>query len=170
VGSTGCRDEKAERATMNAANMQAVVSVDEMRGEDAEETEILRQMLAEATSYICGFDWCNDVVDAYYGLGVGGVVAVFLLRIDGAPGVDEWLWVVVGDIPSAYLMTDKAPDGVSALRVYCDLMSEWVNAVRAGTSLDAVVPVDAIPNAANANALARRIVTLQEHILPAFVD
>ena len=48
---------------------------------------------------------------------IGGVVAVFLFRIDGPPEVDPLLWVVVGDLPTAYLVTDDAPSPAIALDV-----------------------------------------------------
>jgi hypothetical protein len=47
---------------------------------------------------------------------VGGVVSTFLFRIDAEPNIDEWLWVVVGDLPSCYLVTDRASDGIKASR------------------------------------------------------
>lgn len=49
-----------------------------------------------------------------------------------APGTPGALWVVAGDLPSAYLVTDAAPTATAtaALAIYCSLMQDWVEAVR----------------------------------------
>ena len=42
-------------------------------------------------------------------------------------------------------------------------MSEWVDQVRSGGSLDGIIPVDAPPTAANADALDRRLTFIRSH-------
>ena len=77
---------------------------------------LLQQLLVKAHAYLRSYRWCHGIQESYFGLGVAGVVGVFLLRIVGGEGVDDWLWVVVGDLPSCHLVTDDAPDGVSRAR------------------------------------------------------
>lgn len=149
-------------------DMSEVIPAAEMTGEDEEEQALLTGMHEEAESYLGGFKWCRGIEEAYYGLGIGGVVAVFLFRIEGPPEVDEWLWVVVGDLPTAYLVTDEAPTPVAALKVYCSLMSDWVAAVRRGGPMDDVYPVAAPATAENADLLARRLDYLKSEIIPTF--
>ena len=107
-------------------DLSRLTPVDQMRGDDDEDTALLKGMYEEAASYLRGFKWCRRIAEAYFGLGIGGVVAVFLFRIEGPPEVDQWLWVVVGDLPPAYLVTDDAPTPAVALEVYCSLMADWV--------------------------------------------
>jgi len=39
-----------------------------------------------------------------FGGGVGGIFAVFFFQIrPSRPNVEPWIWIIVGDIPSAYL-------------------------------------------------------------------
>ena len=64
--------------------------------------------------------------------------------------VDELLWVVVGDIPPAYLVTDDAPDPVAALQAYIREMRRWIEAVRLGRPIADLIPVNALPTAVNA--------------------
>src|SRR4051812_48819734 len=105
-------------------DMRKVVPAAMLAGEDAEDTALLRGMLERASQYLRSFRWCADIEEAYFGLGVGGVVAVFLFRIRPAQtGVDPLLWVVVGDVPSAYLVTDRAPSPACALEGYVELMT-----------------------------------------------
>jgi hypothetical protein len=136
-------------------------------GEDAEETALLREMLRGAKEYIEGFRWCPPVDRVYLGCGVGGVVAVFLIRFSKRIGdADEWLWVVQGDLPSAYLVLDQAHDPASAVEVYCQLMDEWVKAVLEGRSLEYVFPVNVEPTKTNATNLVKRLNFIRTRLLP----
>jgi hypothetical protein len=151
-------------------NLQAlgVVRASELQGEDAEDTLLLQQLLVKAHAYLRSYRWCHRIQESYFGLGVAGVVGVFLLRIVGGEGVDDWLWVVVGDLPSCYLVTDDAPDGVSALEVYCELMDDWIAWVRAGCVGKAVFPVDAPATEEAACALGSRLDCLRSTVIPAY--
>lgn len=57
---------------------ERLIPVEEMTGEDAEETAQLRLTLGEARSYLTNFPWCRSIEREFFGLGVGGVVSVFL--------------------------------------------------------------------------------------------
>ncbi len=138
-----------------------------MVGEDEEDTGLLRENYRAAETYIRSFKWCKDIKDSFFGIGVGGVVAVFLFRIDALEGVDEWLWVIDGDLPSAYLVMDQAPEPIAALKVYCQLMDVWIDAVRHHSDLNNVFPVWAAPTAENADLLESRIAFLRREVIPA---
>lgn len=145
-----------------------VTPVGQMHGEDGEDTALLFTLLDKARSYLRGFEWCRGLEEEYFGCGVGGVVGVFLFRIAPAQGADEWLWVVVGDLPSAYLVIDRAPDPVSTLKVYCELMDKWILSVREGGGGDDVFPVSAPRTLRNANSLERRIQFIRDKVIPNF--
>jgi hypothetical protein len=139
----------------------------QIRGEDDNETRQLQAALEEARSYITSFPWCTNIEEEFFGLGIGGVVAVFLFHIRPRGTVDQWLWVITGDLPSAYLVTDRATAPVQALEVYCELMADWIRAVRQGNPRD-VFPVLAESTAENADLLERRVALLRTQIIPAF--
>lgn len=153
---------------MNNVRMESLVPTDQMSGEDNEATSTLHEMLAEAKSFIKKFKWSGTILEKYFGLGIPGVVAVFLFHVDPITDHDDWLWVIVGDLPSAYLVTDRASDPVSALKVYCELMEDWVQAVRGGGALNDVFPVNAPPDTDHADMLERRIELLRTEIIPSF--
>ncbi len=99
--------------------VSGVMPVLEMAGEDDEETQRLREMEQRARDFISDFEWCEEIRDFYYGAGVGEVFAVFLAHIRPAqPSVDEYLWIVVGDLPSVYLVTDDCANPKEALEGY----------------------------------------------------
>ena len=83
------------------------------------------------------------VAETYFGDGVGGIYAVVLFRIVPASAeIDEWLWVVVGDLPPLYLVTDDAPTPADAMRAYIEPRDEWITAAREHKPLDEIAPVN----------------------------
>ena len=147
-------------------DLTRLTPVSRMAGDDPTDTALLRDLLDRAEGYLRSFQWCERIEEAYFGLGVGGIVAVFLFRIRPTkPDVDEWLWVISGDLPPAYLVTDNAPNPASALQVYVELMGEWVDAVLGGRAVDHLIPVNVPPTAEWATNLQGRLKFLREEIL-----
>jgi hypothetical protein len=147
-------------------DISRVLPISQMRGEDEEETAELRSMLERADQYVRSMKWCAGVRTRFFGAGVGGVVAVFLFQLDPEGQADEWIWVIEGDLPTAYLVTDEAPDPVSALTIYCDLMEDWVAAVRSKQSMDEVFPVGVPADEEHAQMLEARVLKLREDVIP----
>jgi hypothetical protein len=152
---------------MNNIDFSKVVSATQMAGDTENDTELLKEMLREAEAYLSAFDWCETIRESYFGLGVGSIVAVFLFRIiPRSEGVDEWLWVVVGDLPPAYLVTDDNPTPVSALEAYIEEMNAWVVAVNDGRSVGQQIPLDVSPTRENSEQLKRRLTFLTTKVIP----
>ena len=144
-----------------------VISTSEMEGEDDDETRQLRKMEQTARQFIGDFDWCSEVRAFYYGAGIGDVVAVFLAHIRPAQdSVDEYLWIVVGDLPSAYLVTDDCSNPKEALEGYIWEMRKWVTLAAQGQSSDEVIPVNVPATPGWAEALGPRLDFLEQKIIP----
>lgn len=148
-------------------DISKLVPTKNLRGDDEEDTVLLNEMLREAKAFVSNFRWSRSIVESFVSeVAIGGVVAVFLLRIEPAsPEVDAQLWVIVGDLPPAYLVTDQAPNGEAALRLYIGEMRRWVDAVKNHLELENVIPVEARPTAENADALEKRLDYIEYHIL-----
>jgi len=73
--------------------------------------------------------------------------------------------VVVGDVPSAYLVADDAPNPAKALRVYLDEMQRWVDAAQAGKPVVDLIPVNVPPTKEAAAQLQSRLVFLRDKVL-----
>lgn len=73
------------------------------------------------------------------------------------------LWVVVGDIPPAYLRVDADDDPEDALDMYIRMMGAWVDAVEQGKPVDGLIPVNVPPTAEYAEMLGGRLMFLQEN-------
>jgi hypothetical protein len=148
-------------------DFSSVVPADQMTGGDAEETELLQGMLEEAKEFLGAFDWCESIEESSFGLGVGGVVAVFLFRIrPRREDIDDLLWVVVGDLPPAYLVTDNSPSPNLALEGYVESMSDWVQAATKRQPVDSLIPVNVAPTPENAKLLQSRLAFLNKEIIP----
>jgi hypothetical protein len=144
----------------------AVCSVETMGDGDAEEVRLLGAMLVEAERWLRQFRWCCGVRRRYFGLGIGAVVAVFLFEIENAASPDDQLlWVIVGDLPPAYLVVDEARNAHQALSAYVALMREWVEAAGAGRPVGDLVPVNVAATPANAFMLAQRLDLLERDVL-----
>ncbi|MEO8068126.1 MAG: hypothetical protein ABI599_10580 [Flavobacteriales bacterium] len=138
-----------------------------IRGDSEEDTLLLRKMAVGARNYMSSFDWCSSELQLYLAYGVGGVVGVFIAELEKPPNErDKFLWVIQGDLPSAYLVTDEAQEPAAALVAYCRLMDDWIRAVREGTDLNMVFPVASDPIATSADSLEGRISFLRQRIIP----
>lgn len=135
-------------------------------GDSDEDSALLLMMAKRAREYVESFDWCDGVEQQYFGIGVGGVVAVFLCKIHPANSkVADWLWVVVGDIPSAYLVTDDAPTPARALLAYVREMTAWVDAAKTGSPVEGLIPVNVPATPAWGTELERRLLFIQKKII-----
>lgn len=143
----------------------------ERAGSRDEDAGAIRQLHDEAIAYLTRFRWCARVRAEYIGFAYPGIVAVFLFEIEPArSGVDEWVWIIVGDLPPAYITCEQSPNPASALDAYVGAMQEWVDAVRTGSSTDELIPVNVSPTTANAERLATRLKLLDEKILSGYAD
>jgi hypothetical protein len=157
--------------TKARVDMSKVTPAAQMRGEDAEETAGLRELLEEATAYLKRLRWHRGIREAYFGLGVARIVGVFLFEVVPArPEVDDTVWVVVGDLPPAYITTEESPNPATALDAYIGAMEEWVAAARAGRSVEGLIPVNVPPTSEDAARLESRLRFLDKEILSNYAD
>ena len=148
-------------------NVEKMKPVDSIEGQDAVDTKLLKEMAVEARNFICAKEWCEHLDRQYLAYGVGGVVAVFFVQITPLwEGVDTCLWVIVGDLPPAYIVIEDNPTAADALDGYCSEMEAWIEAVPNGESVDELIPVNVPPTNEYAEQLSGRLVFLCSRILP----
>ena len=148
---------------MFPSSLSGVVPIEAMRGDDPLDTELLRADYEKARSFLLRHKWCFGLGEAYFGEGVGGIVSIFLVQIDPVPiCVDQWLWVIVGDIPPAYLVTDGSPTPMEALKTYIALGRRWVELAYASETSPEVMPVEVPADPYHAEILERRLNILEE--------
>ncbi len=139
--------------------------------EDTDEINDFDEKLDYAKSFLLGHRWCLEIAESRVGMFVSKIVSVFLFRIRHTEDFDdEWLWVVVGDLPPGYLVTDHAPNAAWALVIYVGLVKEWAEAVREGASVADLYPVNVPPTLEWAEQLESRVRFLEEEILKDYMD
>jgi len=143
-----------------------IIPIQEMQGDDQEDTKMLMVLSQEADNYITSHRWCPDIKEKFYGFGIGYVIAVFLYHFDSLINeTDDWLWVVVGDLPSAYFVIDAASSPIEALERYCELMEDWANQIMSDNSIEDYYPVQAAPTKENAQLLLNRTKFIRKEFL-----
>ena len=149
------------------ANTALMKPVNLIEGEDALDTKLLREMAEEARDFISSQEWCERIEHQYLAYGIGGVVGIFLFLITPrSKDVGTWLWAVVGDLPSAYIVVDDNPTAADALEAYCSEMGSWVEAVERGDSIDDLIPVNVPATPEFARQLGGRLEYLRLKVLP----
>jgi len=160
----------AEAEGMRIAS--GLIPAAKIKGDDAADTRLLRKMSEEARRYISSFSWCDSVIDSYFGGGVGGIFAVFFFHIQPSRrGVSPWIWIMVGDIPPAYLPLDDCSSVAEAFGMYIRGMSKWVELVRkgkTGTAEQGVPPVNVPATLEWAERLNQRLYGLTIAVQPIF--
>jgi hypothetical protein len=152
-------------------NLAKVVPSSEIIGEDENETKELMEMFENASKYIQSFSWCARVESGYMGMGYPGIMGVFLFKIKPAKeNVDNWIWVINGDLPSAYISAYGFPNPATALDGYIGAMIEWVEAVKSGDDVSDLIPVNVPPTKEWAEQLESRLKFLRDEILSCYED
>ena len=152
--------------------MNGVVPIEQMVGDDEEDSRLLREMFERAKNYLSSFSWCKAIADSHFGGGVGMIFAIFLFRIEPShPEIDPWIWVMVGDTPLAYLPLEDCASPKEAFEMYLCGMHKWVALARQGkegTAEDGVPPVNVPATSEWAEELAGRLQLLDQLVRPYF--
>lgn len=137
-----------------------------MLGDPSDEAKMLAAMKIDADEFVKSHSWAKQVKNVYFANGVGGIYAIWLYEFcEPIDNIDTFLWIIVGDIPPAYLVTEQLKDFRAALRCYIDLMRDWIKAVVEGLDLESRIPVSAEPTLENAVSLETRLNFLERNVL-----
>ncbi|HET9281577.1 MAG TPA: hypothetical protein VFR24_06405 [Candidatus Angelobacter sp.] len=151
---------------VKAVEVTQLTPIEQMSGDSKKDTLLLKEMAGEAREFLMSFKWCKNIRCSWFGWGVGGVCAVFFFEIDpSSKKIDRWLWVIVGDLPPAYLVLDASPTPLAALANYVDFMQGWVDAVKSKRPVNNCIPVNAPATREYANLLQRRIDFIRNEFL-----
>jgi hypothetical protein len=119
----------------------------------------------EARGFVLGHRWVRSFRSVYVALDIESVLSIFLFCLDDRDqGVDPYLWVLVGDIPPAYISAAVAADAVEALDAYVGAMQEWVRAVREGRDVNGLIPVNTVASRQAADSLETRLNFIDKYI------
>ena len=136
--------------------------------EQIEYVEEVKELAKEAHSYLLSFPWCLSINKGWLVYSCGYVIGLFCFEIvpDVAKGTDDHVWVIVGDLPPAYIGILSAPSAHSALDLYIKLMEEWASKVNNGEDISDCYPVNVPATKEYADMLTTRMNLLKEDHLP----
>src|SRR5438128_250881 len=131
------------------------------------ESAEVEALATRARRFVETFAWCERVTNCDLGFAIAGVLGVFHIELIPTPerGAEPTVWVVVGDVPPAYLAFEEGDTWQDALRGYVEEMQQWVDAVRTRESLDEVIPVNVSPTREHADMLASRLQFIRERLV-----
>ena len=118
-----------------------------------------------ATAFVRGFRWCRDVTACTLGFAVAGILGVFRIDLVPGEGADPTVWVVVGDLPPAYLYYEPSDSWQDALRDYVEEMRRWAQAAATGGEVSELIPVNVPPTPEYAAMLSSRLDFLERTLL-----
>ncbi|MFY9344471.1 MAG: hypothetical protein WAT39_18400 [Planctomycetota bacterium] len=120
-------------------------------------------LAVQAGAWLAERTWCRGVRRVFLGASEPRRFGVFLVELSHPPAGfdDEWLWVIAGDLPPAFMVIDDLRTPRAALAAYVDRRKAWIAAVRAGGSTANLMPVVLAPTVANAGMLAKRLRELE---------
>jgi len=119
-----------------------LIKIEDLPTSDVEDAAGLAELGREAEDFLMWHQWCGAVRQGYLDYGIYGILALFYFEIEPAsPNADDNLWVIVGDVPPAYLDLESCPTATAAIEGYVYELQRWVDAVNAGESVDELMPV-----------------------------
>lgn len=111
----------------------------------------------EATEYLFNFTWCKKIISTNIYLNLGSTLCIFLFEIENSVSRDDnYLWVIVGDIPPMYLDVQGPKTTKEVLEDYIKLAEDWIGNVKAGKSINDCYPFIAEPTIEMAIMLEKR--------------
>jgi hypothetical protein len=135
-----------------------------LEGQANDKAEITK-MYEGASRFMQSQKWCRSIEAGYVGVVHPGIIGVFLFQMSPSSiDIDRWIWVIVGDLPPAYIASDDCPDPAAALDGYIGEMDEWVDAVENGRPVDELIPVNVPATKENALKLKKRLDFLHQRI------
>lgn len=150
-------------------DLQNAFTLEQMLDSKIEYREFLISCFSEAKEFLDGFSWHGGANNVYVGMCFDGILSVFLfdldLKIEKEFEDDNLVWVVVGDLPPAYITSEDAPNPACALDGYVGAMTEWVDAALRGEPVNELIPVNVESNEENALLLKRRLEFIEAEIL-----
>ena len=145
-----------------------MINVLDIENSELEYKNEVLESLAEAKEYLISQNWCTAINKGWVASSFGYILNIFYFKIipDHISCNDEFVWIIEGDIPPAYIDIISATNAYEALNCYINLMEEWVENVKNEDSADECFPLSIPPQRKYAIMLESRLKLLKEDYLP----
>lgn len=133
---------------------------------------VLEEAATNAIKFIEMHEWCHHVERCYFDRGFDHC-RVFFVIIQPLKNADESMFVIVGDLPPAYISSPDCVNGAQALDGYVGELQRWVKQFRETGSVTNCIPVlssetfeELTPTDELARMIESRCAFIDERILP----
>src|SRR5436189_3373849 len=88
-------------------SIDTMINIEQIRQSDVEHKQEVIEQAEEAKRYLNSFSWCKRIISGSLAQSFGYILCIFFFEIEPTKngGADDKLWIIVGDLPSAYLDT-----------------------------------------------------------------
>ncbi len=115
-----------------------MISITLIRSDEVE----LKELAEEATAFLTRQPWCLNVKQGYIARFWPGILGIFYFDIEsGQSGAENNVWIIVGDIPPAYIDPVSCPTGEDALAGYVGEVNEWIANAKENKPLTEFIPI-----------------------------
>lgn len=148
-----------------------LIKISEMKNYDIEDLDDQLKLAKEAKAFLLEHIWCKHIKEGWYDRGWADKLAVFLFQIiPDSENADEFVWIIVGDLPSAYIDILSASNGACAIEAYTNIMEDWYDNVLQGKSVENCYPIGVPPTKEYGQMLQSRVEFIRDEILTMFDD
>lgn len=160
-----------ETKEMSNIKLSKLVKVCDLTGTDVEDLDEQLIYIEEAKAYLQEHKWCKSIVESWYDKGWAGILTITLFEIiPNEKGVDNFVWVIAGDLPPVYIDIESATNGTCALKAYTVIVRDWLECVFNGNGVDDCYPINVPPTKEYAKMLKSRVDFIETEILTMFPE
>lgn len=128
-------------------------------------------LIKESKEYLSRQTWCKVIYQGWLFTNIGYALNIFLYKIENKQSPeDNFLWIVVGDLPPIYLDTYDIKTTKDVIETYIDLVEDWIVHARSGQSLNECFPFEASNSKESVTMLEHRVQLLRNNILPKIIN
>ncbi|TCC96774.1 hypothetical protein EZ449_22140 [Pedobacter frigidisoli] len=125
----------------------------------------------KAESYLQSFDWCGAIIDSELYSNLGKILCIFLFEIiNNQRKEDNYVWVVVGDVPSMYLDIYGPKSTHEVLENYVSLSRDWIYGVENNLNMTDFYPFKEPKSLELARMLRSRTDRIENSVIPNIED
>jgi hypothetical protein len=143
-----------------------MIDIENLSTVPMEELDEVLKLSAEAKDYLGSFKWCTKMKKGYLSKEWGYRLCVFYFEIETTDPAMNSVWIIVGDMPPAYIDTQHASSPSQALERYVTLMEDWIDHVKTGRSVVECYPVHVEPIEKYADMLIQRTEKIKHYFIP----
>ena len=147
---------------IDTSEMISMETILEKYANDVENIKLAKK----ASAYLYSHIWCNKIEKQWLVANWENLFAIFFFKITtNTKDTNEYVWLVVGDLPSICIDVESATNEQEVVKAYITIMEDWIKCVHNKGDIKKCYPINVPPTKGYADMLNTRISLIKEHIL-----